>query len=132
MADRVKYFLLGLLFLVVAGVIVYDRWNPVTDPPSNQEANAASNRGTAEVGPGLRVPKPTPVVKPIPMPKPIERPKVQPEPQPKPIPAPTRYHIVKRGESLESIALSYYKTRKGTAWIVAANSLANRRRHDDE
>ena len=28
MADRVKYLLLGLLFLVVAGVIAYDRWNP--------------------------------------------------------------------------------------------------------
>ena len=27
MVDRVKYFLLGLLFLIVAGVIAYDRWN---------------------------------------------------------------------------------------------------------
>jgi LysM repeat protein len=27
MTDRVKYFLLGLLFLVVAGVIAFDRWN---------------------------------------------------------------------------------------------------------
>jgi len=31
MADRVKYLLLGLLFLVVAGVIAYDRWNPAGD-----------------------------------------------------------------------------------------------------
>ena len=27
MVDRIKYFLLGLLFLIVAGVIAYDRWN---------------------------------------------------------------------------------------------------------
>ena len=38
MVDRVKYFLLGLLFLIVAGVITYDRWNTdeYQEPPQDE------------------------------------------------------------------------------------------------
>ena len=39
MADRVNYFLLGLLFLIVAGVIAYDRWNPGGEPPAEELAS---------------------------------------------------------------------------------------------
>ena len=51
MADRVNYFLLGLLFLIVAGVIAYDRWNPGGEPPAEELAsNANSARITVERG----------------------------------------------------------------------------------
>jgi len=64
MADRVKYFLLGLLFLVVAGVIAFDRWNS-REPMGPDEASARAddsgeiwinppNRGTQEPEP-LRI-----------------------------------------------------------------------------
>lgn len=50
MADRVNYFLLGLLFLIVAGVIAYDRWNPGGESPEDQLANQ-DNRATVTVEP---------------------------------------------------------------------------------
>jgi len=50
MADRVNYFLLGLLFLIVAGVIAYDRWNPGGDSAEEQLANR-DNRATVTVEP---------------------------------------------------------------------------------
>ena len=50
MADRVNYFLLGLLFLIVAGVIAYDRWNPGGDPAEEQLANR-DHRATVTVEP---------------------------------------------------------------------------------
>ncbi|MEM8885341.1 MAG: LysM peptidoglycan-binding domain-containing protein [Planctomycetota bacterium] len=46
MADRVKYFLLGLLFLVVAGVIAYDRWNSREITGGPETADAERNRGS--------------------------------------------------------------------------------------
>jgi nucleoid-associated protein YgaU len=32
-------------------------------------------------------------------------------------------HVVRKGETLEKIALEYYRTRDGIAWIAEANSL---------
>lgn len=144
MADRVKYFLLGLLFLVVAGVIAYDRWN--TEP--TEAADRGDDRGwevvvgpTQETPPaGVSVP---PALAPDPEPaKPVKKetketpqptkttraPIVLERPQPKPPvvevkPPPAKVHIIRAGETLESISLKYYKTRKGIQWIVEANKL---------
>ncbi|MDH3590742.1 MAG: hypothetical protein OER88_02620, partial [Planctomycetota bacterium] len=44
MADRVKYFVLGVLFLVVAGVIAFDRWN------SPQDSTPVADRGDEDDG----------------------------------------------------------------------------------
>jgi len=154
MADRVKYFLLGLLFLVVAGVIAYDqaydRWNPDGggDPAARRDSEA--NRGEAFVGPkpdplivqpgpgeppasppappanrepaapvpGPQAPPPEVRTEPVVPPAP---PKPEPEPEKKK--APDRFHIVRSGETLEAIAMQYYKTRDGIAWIVNANAI---------
>jgi LysM repeat protein len=48
MADRVKYFLLGLLFLVVAGVIAFDRWNS-REPMSPDESSASAEDSEGEI-----------------------------------------------------------------------------------
>jgi LysM repeat protein len=58
MADRVNYFLLGLLFLIVAGVIAYDRWNPGGEPPAEELAsNENSARITVDRGPQEPAPR---------------------------------------------------------------------------
>jgi len=58
MADRVNYFLLGLLFLIVAGVIAYDRWNPGGDAAEEQQANR-ENRVSVTVEPDQSAPPAT-------------------------------------------------------------------------
>lgn len=84
MADRVKYFVLGLLFLVVAGVIAYDRWNrkPIDDSTlmANEDDAVApeGDRFEVIVGPDLDVTpepqaKPEPKKTPPPGIKPFER-----------------------------------------------------------
>lgn len=141
MADRVKYFLLGLLFLVVAGVIAYDRWN--TGP--TDVADSGDDRGW-EVFVGTKPQPPSPGKELAVPPDPEEKKPAKPEtktlpvtvkkrapivvepPQEKPAvvevkpPAP-KVHVIRSGETLESIALHYYKTRKGVQWIVDANKL---------
>ncbi|MHC4550530.1 MAG: LysM peptidoglycan-binding domain-containing protein [Planctomycetota bacterium] len=145
MADRVKYFLLGLLFLVVAGVIAYDRWN--TEPARvAQTDDEADRRWEVMVGhpptgaatpleerKGLSVP-PVPDAKKEPAktapaaapprtdPKPAA-PLVAKEPAKKKPPQVPQTHVVRSGETLESIALKYYQSRKGVQWIVLANKL---------
>ena len=139
MAERMKYFLLGLLFFVVAGVITYDQWvdrdasdraveketgdrfsmivgsddpPPVTTRPAPDE-----HSGTTRRPPDVK-PKPKPFVRPpndpIPKPKP-----------PDPKPARERFHVVRAGETLGEIAQHYYKTNRGIIWIVDANGLVN-------
>ena len=138
------------MFLVVAVVIAYDRWNsdPVS-PPTHQEAS--SDAGSIEIEPspdplprpappddgrGLSVPFPPDFdepVDPAPAPGPTppidERPPPRPGPEivpPKPAPAPApkeTVHVVRSGESLEVIALHYYNTRAGVAWIAEANGI---------
>jgi LysM repeat protein len=148
MADRVKYFVLGLLFLVVAGVIAYDNWNSKGTPDQvvasggdsdrvevtvgGEEDNAReANRGGLSITPEPEpepepAPKPDPEPAPKPTPKPEPAPKPDPEPAPKPAPEMRdRTHIVQSGESLERIAIKYYGTRRGIGWIVERNGLAN-------
>jgi len=148
MADRVKYFLLGVLFLVVAGVIAYDKWNPVSEtqeaagshdsdtgsdviltvnPPKTNPAALSNNGGQQQ----QTTPEPDPFAfpdngKPTPPPAPVKD-KVQPapEPKPEPKPQPDRTHVIQKGETLEAIAIKYYGTRDGIQWIVSANGLAN-------
>jgi len=165
MVDRVKYFVLAVLFLVVAGVIAYDRWNSGGPEPVD-EACAEGERLRANVDsgepprvdPGPLQVKPKPdeerrdqdrdggpaivkrgdVVRKGSLNLPFEKKgtnrkperkvspnKPGPTPRPRKTPARTRrtVHIVQSGESLERIALRYYKTRKGIAWIVDANGL---------
>lgn len=142
MVDRVKYFMLGLLFLVVAGVIAYDRWNAPAAIPTVVDAGGNATRVNAEV----KSTQPKPLVFP---PKPDSNPQDKDaeqlrdrktpdatpnkppnkNPKPKPIKKqPATLHIVKSGESLEVIALHYYDTRKGIDWIVRANGLKDRNR----
>ena len=70
MADRVNYFLLGLLFLIVAGVIAYDRWNPGGEPPAEELAREGSSaritvaRGPQEPAPRTIKINPEPAVAP--------------------------------------------------------------------
>ncbi|MHC4137140.1 MAG: LysM peptidoglycan-binding domain-containing protein [Planctomycetota bacterium] len=136
MADRVKYFMLGLLFLVVAGVIAYDRWNAAPTEVADQSDDTGWE---VFVGTQTQSPQPKAKAKELSVPStpeekttkpatPKPKPPVQ-EPLPKPAveikpPAP-KVHIIKAGETLESIALHYYKTRKGIQWIVDANKLKN-------
>ncbi|MFQ5844595.1 MAG: LysM peptidoglycan-binding domain-containing protein [Planctomycetota bacterium] len=156
MADRIKYFLLGLLFLVVAGVIAYDRWN--TEEPGDRvdeegmaihfpPADPPPTRIPTAVPPPLREPAAHPTVR---TPPPVEsRPaattrtppstppvtRVAPAPGPpvtrripKPEPparVPPQRHTVRPGETLESIALRYYGTRKGVTWIASENGITN-------
>jgi nucleoid-associated protein YgaU len=151
MVDRVKYFLLGLLFLVVAGVIAYDRWNSSADEAGSgqQEARDSEDRISIEIAPRppappapafdpLRSPEPepapVPAVDPEPAPPPAPKPAPAPAPEPapppavKPTPTTTRIHTVQSGENLESIAMRYYETRRGVAWIVEANRLKDKNR----
>ncbi|MGH7163259.1 MAG: hypothetical protein ACREID_07230, partial [Planctomycetota bacterium] len=60
MADRVKYFLLGLLFLVVAGVIAYDRWNSA-DETAVAAAARPEDRVAIRIGPVAAAPPPAAV-----------------------------------------------------------------------
>jgi len=143
MVDRFKYFLLGLLFLVVAGVIAYDRWNSVDEVAVGEESRVEVTSGGAlplitepavpEVEPpaephvertipfeDLR-PEPIPPVTP-----PLPRPPVRRRPDA--VPQARVVHVVQSGENLEAIALRYYSTRRGIAWIQEANSLRDRNR----
>lgn len=151
MADRVKYFLLGLLFLVVAGVIAYDRWNTTpnelatTGDDHRWEVVVGTQTPPAERAAELAVPatpepakkeqtktatqKPAPETKPARQPMRLEPPAPEPPSKSKPVvtvrppAAAPKVHIIRAGETLESIALRYYKTRKGVQWIVDANKL---------
>lgn len=159
MVDRVKYFLLAALFLLVAGVIAYDSWNSGGPERAPSEANAddrlragVDSGEVPEIDPGPLQVEPKPGEKeqepkiirngglPVPYrrepekktpvkPRPEAKPKPKPESKPKPekkelVPRrPDRIHVVKSGESLERIAIRYYNTRKGIAWIVDANGL---------
>lgn len=141
MADRVKYFLLGLLFLVVAGVIAYDRWNTVPSRPPAREDMARIILSDPPVKPKPEVqvdPVPAPPVEPVPQPKTPETPKTNdggakppaPKPPPNPNPVPglrtdARMHTVAAGETLEDISVRYYGTRRGIATIVEANQISD-------
>jgi nucleoid-associated protein YgaU len=147
MADRVKYFLLGVLFLVVAGVIAYDKWNSAGDQRQVADRGTGDTTGKWDVyvpprvvDPPLKVPDtekpqedPGPA-KPEPKndggakegeridhgapPAPEEKKPVEPPPEPK-------THVIRKGETLEAIAMEYYGTREGITWIVQANKLSN-------
>ncbi len=160
MADRVKYFLLGLLFLVVAGVIAYDRWNttptelaatgddrdwevvvgtqtpaerakelavPAT-PETEEKKKTATQRApeTKTVRQPMRLEPPPRETPREPAREPARETTSKPVVQVTP-PAP-KVHIIRAGETLESIALRYYKTRKGVQWIVDANKLKDANR----
>jgi nucleoid-associated protein YgaU len=150
MADRVKYFLLGVLFLVVAGVIAYDRWNSAGEPQEVAERPDADTGGDVDMSVGPRreplvvepdpnqQPQPTPAalpsssqqpsqaVNPTPAPPASrETPRTEPKPEP---PAPDKTHVIKKGETLEAIAIKYYGTREGIEWIAKANRLGNANR----
>jgi LysM repeat protein len=148
MADRVKYFLLGVLFLVVAGVIAYDRWNSAGEPRNDVARQENDDTGTdvsmaivprpdpLSVPPSdpdaEKLPDPGPAVTPAPkpvIPDPVrveqKPPRVEEKPAP---PAPDKTHVVKKGETLEAIAIKYYGSRDGIEWIADANRLGNRNR----
>jgi len=139
MADRVKYFLLGLLFLVVAGVIAYDRWNSRDGLPEDgtaeyEMAADKNNASTIFIGPGLDengATKERPHEEPPSVDEELELVdappfrgdglglgkrngdhviKEEPQPQPRPQPTPAaRTHVVRSGEALEKIARLYYE-----------------------
>jgi len=205
MADRVKYFVLGLLFLVVAAVIAYDSWNSTpadidevaersgcgggelinvtTDAPDGSAGGHAEElpppdeplgippgpRGDAERGRsggadgrtpdgrgrGFDLPGPDGrggdagrrTERDIPdtgreertrreQPKPAddgrdsgageERERTERKPERGGTDEPSTrevVHVVKANENLEKIALRYYGTRRGIAWIATANDL---------
>jgi nucleoid-associated protein YgaU len=62
---------------------------------------------------------PPPAVKPV-VPAPV-----RPEPRPEVAPAAPKTHVIRKGETLERIAMQYYGTREGVQWIVQANRLDN-------
>ncbi|MHC4341570.1 MAG: LysM peptidoglycan-binding domain-containing protein [Planctomycetota bacterium] len=143
MVDRFKYFLLGLLFLVVAGVIAYDRWNSVDEVAVGEESRVDVTSGgalpliTELAEPEIELPAVPPVERTIPFeelrPEPVPAatpPRPQPpiKRRPDPIPQARVVHVVQSGENLEAIALRYYNTRRGIAWIQEANSLRDRNR----
>jgi LysM repeat protein len=149
MADRVKYFLLGVLFLVVAGVIAYDRWNSsgVSDEVAETRGDDTGGDFDLSVRPEPKPEPPPPATaseQPQPPPKPatapVQRPPSNipdlppgpvappPPPAPKPEPKPDRTHVIRKGETLEAIAIRYYGTRDGIQWIVSANGLPNANR----
>jgi nucleoid-associated protein YgaU len=152
MADRVKYFLLGVLFLVVAGVIAYDRWNSAGESPEIAEASGDDTTGDFDalsVRPDAPKAEPTPPANPsqqpqlppelppaggqtppTPGPAPVvPTPEVRPAPKPpEPKTEPARTHVIRKGETLEAIAIKYYGTREGIGWIVDANGLPNANR----
>ena len=151
MADRVKYFLLGLLFLVVAGVIAYDRWNsheglPEGDIASGEQAANKNNMSTIFIGRDIDEENAPEKESVLPEPElddapPFEggdldlgppnrtvkeKPYIPVRPEPKP--SSKRVHVVKGGEALEKISRIYYESGdvyKGIQLIVKANSLAN-------
>lgn len=150
MADRVKYFLLGVLFLVVAGVIAYDRWNSAGEPQAvaeRPEADTGDDFDMSSVVPPRRElsveqdappdrqppadpqgpigPSQQPVP-PATAPAPDRTPK--PEARKPEAPAPDKTHVIRKGETLEAIAIKYYGTRDGIEWIVQANRLGNANR----
>jgi LysM repeat protein len=149
MTDRVKYFLLGLLFLVVAGVIAFDRWNSRealmgSSEDARRAARDDGNSGDTIVNPPIDdktnsrltidpAPEPDPNLPPFPSPDP--RPAPDPEPAPGPAPGPgplakpaaSKTHVVKSGESLEAISRLYYpgKVHAGIKLIATANKIEN-------
>ncbi len=153
MADRVKYFLLGVLFLVVAGVIAYDRWNSAGEPQEVAERPEKDTGGDFDLssivphpdplavkpgtpkesqeqapiepphgGPSEPAPKDPPHASPV---EPAPPPRAEPKPQ---APAPDKTHVIRKGETLEAIAIRYYGSRDGIEWIVQANRLGNANR----
>lgn len=151
MADRVKYFLLGLLFLVVAGVIAFDRWNsrdaagPADtsargqdgegqiwfDPPSRGEEELEEDLPPISIVPPVNEDEesgrniiPTP---PEPRPKPTPKPTPGPTPRPGPAAKSKQIHVVQSGETLGEIAELYYpgRVQSGIRMIVQANQIAN-------
>jgi len=153
MTDRVKYFLLGLLFLVVAGVIAFDRWNSREAFMGHTDtARENTNSGETWVNPVLnnkgrrtdgrklsiddrnddgpvsphRLPDPDgPKVDPIP--KPPSDPNDGRKPEPKPVVRADKTHVVKSGETLEAISRQYYpgKIYAGIKLIAHANKIEN-------
>ncbi|MHC4932084.1 MAG: LysM peptidoglycan-binding domain-containing protein, partial [Planctomycetota bacterium] len=143
MVDRFKYFLLGLLFLVVAGVIAYDRWNSVDEVAVGEESRIEVISGEAlPLSTGSPEPKEEPAAQePVVRTIPFEEPRAEPvapvtpplprppvERRPEPVPQARVVHVVQSGENLEAIALRYYNTRQGISWIQEANSLRDRNR----
>ena len=144
MADRVKYFMLGLLFLVVAGVIAYDRWNS-RDGIQDEEVAAyeRDNSGKIFIAPdagddesNLRTPPINPkpesgkerplIINPLPDDPPADKPPVvKPKPNDRKAASKERVHVVRSGEALEKISRQYYpdKVYKGIDLIVKANGL---------
>ncbi len=147
MVDRVKYFLLAALFLIVAGVIAYDSWNSGGPEHASSEANVderlraeVDSGGVPHIDPGKLQVEPketgkqepkiikngTPVGRGFPYDDTKKTPvKPKPKPEKKKLTPrrPDSIHVVRSGESLEKIALRYYNSRKGIAWIVDANGL---------
>jgi len=129
MADRVKYFLLGLLFLVVVGVVAFDRWNAAPEPAKSDPKDRAIVKveplpPPVSITPPRVEPAPIQPAPPAPAPAPVVA-EPPPLPAPKPPPPSMVHHVVGENETLEGIALRYYKTTKGVAWIVRANGLEN-------
>ena len=139
MAERVKYFLLGLLFVIVAGVITYDQWiyRDTADRPVEQDTGdrfsmtvgrdeppPVTTRGRRDTDREPVIEKQPLDVKRKPKPRPIVRPPIKPKP-PDAKPAREQLHVVRAGETLGEIAQHYYKTNNGIIWIVDANGLAN-------
>jgi nucleoid-associated protein YgaU len=151
----VKYFLLGVLFLVVAGVIAYDRWNSAGEP--QQDVAARPDLDTGDDVDMAVQPEPLkvePATAPNSPQEPPRRaadpaataPAVQRQPEVQPVPAeptpagaepkvapasspgPDKTHVIKKGETLEAIAIQYYGTREGIQWIAEANRLGNANR----
>ena len=135
MADRVKYFLLGVLFLVVAGVIAYDKWNSagaskevadrsagdtgdnwdVSVPPQQEPLKVEPGKEEAPLTPEEQKrldlpPQPDPSAKGTGGDVPKEAAKTPQPAEPKPVaPAPApKTHVIKKGETLEAIAIEYY------------------------
>ncbi|MHC4411018.1 MAG: LysM peptidoglycan-binding domain-containing protein [Planctomycetota bacterium] len=147
MADRVKYFLLGLLFLVVAGVIAFDRWNS-RDAVGPADTSARSQDGEGQIwfDPPNRDEEeleedlpPISIIPPVdedeesgrelipPPPEPRPKPTPKPDPGPKPNTNSNQIHVVQSGETLGEIAARYYpgRVQSGIRLIVRANQIAN-------
>lgn len=152
MTDRVKYFVLGLLFLVVAGVIAFDRWSSRdailgSSDENSQSARDDANSGEIWVRPPADPSKRSPLIiepgpddpelpirnkkkpKVFPQPNPAPGPIPGPNPVVRPTPSPTsaKMHVVKSGETLEAISRQYYpgKVYAGVKLIASANKIEN-------
>ncbi len=77
MADRVKYFLLGLLFLVVVSAISYDVWTGRDLEPAGGENTASLSVRPGEIPPDVNPNPPEEQLRPEPVPAPV-RPKPNP------------------------------------------------------